>query len=90
MPNLPIRFPCGEFFPGEEPRPTTTADTSVPPVYIPDPGRFEPVFTPLKSIVTPSGPDIPGPGRDGPRGPQPGGGGPGPGSPGSPGTIGTR
>jgi hypothetical protein len=87
MPNLPIRFPCGEFFPGEEPRPTTTADTSVPPVYIPDPGRFEPVFTPLKSIVTPSGPDIPGPGQGGPRGPQPGrGGGPGPGSPGSPGT----
>ena len=89
MPNLPTRFPCGEFFPGEEPRPTTTADTSVPPVYIPDPGRFEPVFTPLKSIVTPSGPDIPTPGGGGPRGPQPGtGGGPGPGDNGSPGTVG--
>lgn len=77
MPTTTLqRFPCGEFLPGQEPRPNSTADTSVPPVFIPDPVIITPPFTPLKDLPRPGG----GPGPTTPGGPRPG-------SPGIPGDI---
>lgn len=48
MPNLPRRFPCGDFFPGEEPRtpPNQGTSTSIPPIYIPEVPVGEPPFIP--------------------------------------------
>jgi hypothetical protein len=59
------RFPCGEFRPGQEPRPGNGVSNSVPPVYKP-----EPVI-----IIDPFDPDRGGGGGGGgggPRGPNPG------------------
>ena len=77
MPFSTVRFPCGEFTPGNDPTRPTNPDTgdvgtTVPSVVIPEPSRPDSVFT-----QTPPGiPDIPVPG--GPR--------PGSGDPGTPGT----
>lgn len=48
MPNLPQRFPCGEFFPGEEPRTPSNqgASNSIPPIFIPTFPVEEPPFFP--------------------------------------------
>lgn len=48
MPDLPRRFPCGEFFPGEEPRtpPNQGASNSIPPIFIPTFPVEEPPFFP--------------------------------------------
>lgn len=88
MPLPLTRFPCGEYFPGEEPRPLPSqgANTVVPPTYIPDPPRNIPVFKPLTDI--PGGPGIPvpgGPGAGSPGGGRGAGGAPGKAGPATPG-----
>jgi hypothetical protein len=82
MVNSLVVFPCGEFRPGEEPRPGTGIPNSIPPIYIPDPpvaGRpFQPTLPPGDRIppviVIPPG----GGGGGGGGGGQGGGHGPGP------------
>lgn len=82
MPSVIRRFPCGDFFPGELPRPNPgEVNTSIPPTYIPSVSRPEPVFFPTDVPIGPRGPTTPG----GPGAGRPGSGkGPGPGSPGNP------
>lgn len=97
-PNPPRRFPCGDFFPGEQPRPYDgEINTSIPPLYIPSNGRAEPVFFPTDKPLDPRGPanpnpPMPGGGRGGrgfgPGGPAPSNAGPatpGPAGPAAPG-----
>jgi hypothetical protein len=74
------RFPCGEFFPGEQPRPYEgEINTSIPPTYVPSIRRPEPVFFPTDVPIGPRGPTGPGnpgsgrPGSGGGRGGGPGG-----------------
>lgn len=52
MVNVPRRFPCGEYFPGEEPRtPPTRGIDSLPQIFIPTRPRYEPPFFP--PVITP-------------------------------------
>lgn len=86
-PTPPRRFPCGEFFPGDQPRPYDgEINTSIPPLYIPSPSRPRPVFFPTGAPVGPRGPTDPKPGSGGGGGR--GGRGFGPGGPASPGQLG--
>ena len=64
------RFPCGEFRPGDGPRPGGISDT-VPPVFKPDPIIIEDPFDPDRGGGGGGGPGRPG----GPGGGDPGGGG---------------
>jgi hypothetical protein len=83
MPQPSRRFPCGEFFPGEAPRPGDGASTNVPPTYFPDPPRYDPPIIPPGDIFPPGGGDIPNPGGGSTGGGGTGGGtGGGPGGPG--------
>ena len=81
-----IYFPCGEFRPGEEPRPDPGIPNSIPPIYIPiaikptppfvpgapDPPRPRP--DPRPPTPTPSGPPVtPSATPNGPVTPGPGG-----------------
>lgn len=85
-PQLARRFPCGDFFPGEQPRPYEgEVNTSIPPLYIPSVVRPEPVFFPTDKPADPRGPTDPDP--RGPRGPG-GGRGAGPAGPGGPAPVG--
>lgn len=88
MPSVIRRFPCGDFFPGEEPRPNPgEINTSLPPTYVPSINRPEPVFFPTDVPIGPRGPTSPGgPGSGRPGGGR--GGGPGPAAPGGPATTG--
>ena len=57
MVNVPRRFPCGEYFPGEEPRtPPTRGIDSLPQIFIPTKPRYEPPFFP--PITPPPGNEL--------------------------------